>query len=107
MALERAFVAEERAEGRIVFLMGDFNDREEAFCPLARGGLLISANGGSYRNGECTPPDDLQIDWIFGAGVRFTAFTSDNSSRRDEVSDHPFVVATVAESDLKTGLTVC
>ncbi len=47
--IERAFVAEERRRGRVVFLVGDLNAHEEAYCPLAKGGLLVSANGGCVR----------------------------------------------------------
>lgn len=96
--VERAFVEQERARGRVVFLVGDFNDREEAFCPLAAGGLMTSANPGSHAGGVCTPPTTLQIDWIFGAGVEFSGYASDNTTRGDEVSDHPFVVATATLS---------
>ena len=97
--VERRFVARERAKGRVVFLVGDLNAHEEAYCPLARGGLLVSANGGSYEAGECTPPDETQIDWILGAGAEFSGYASDGSTWGDEVSDHPFVVATVSKLD--------
>ena len=94
VALERAFVQQERKRGRAVFVVGDFNDREDTFCALAEGGLMTSANGGAYVKGECVPPADIQIDWIFGAGVQFTSFVSDESSRDDGISDHPILAAT-------------
>lgn len=92
--VERAFVEREHARGRVVFLLGDFNDREQAFCPLAAGGVIASANPGSYAEGRCAPPSSLQIDWIFGAGVDFGGYASDFTTRDDDVSDHPFIVAT-------------
>lgn len=91
---ERAFVEAERARGRVILLLGDFNAEREAFCPLARGGLLTSANGGSHDDG-CVPPEETQIDWIFGAGVEFTGYANDGSPYGDRVSDHAFIAATV------------
>ncbi|WP_137295194.1 endonuclease/exonuclease/phosphatase family protein [Nocardioides dongxiaopingii] len=96
VARERAFVEAERAKGRAVLLVGDLNAEEEAFCALTEGGVLVAANGGSHRRGTCRPPDDAAIDWILGAGVEFNGFHSDASAREEKVSDHPFVVATVA-----------
>ncbi len=96
MARERAFVEAERAKGRAVLLVGDLNAEEEAFCALAEGGLLVAANGGSHRRGTCRPPGDAAIDWVLGAGVEFNGYHSDASAREEKVSDHPFVVATVA-----------
>ncbi len=96
VAIERAFVTREQALGRVVFLVGDLNAEEEAFCPLTRQGLLVSADGGSHVDGECVPPSgDLEIDWILGGGVRFSGYVSDHDTWDDKVSDHPFVVATV------------
>lgn len=95
VAIERALVQRERDRGRTVLLMGDFNDHELTFCALAKGGLMTSANGGAMVDGECVPPANLQIDWIFGAGVTFTSFLSDTSTRDDEISDHPMLAATL------------
>lgn len=92
--VERAFVQRERARGRVVLLVGDLNDRDEVFCAFAAGGLMVAANGGSLADGVCTPPADPRIDWILGAGVTFSDYVWDTSTRDDEVSDHPFVVAT-------------
>jgi endonuclease/exonuclease/phosphatase family metal-dependent hydrolase len=98
VAIERAFVTRERAKGRVVFLVGDLNAREEAFCPLSEGGLMASANGGSHVDGVCTPPSDLRIDWVFGADVEFDGYVVDLLSRRRQISDHPFVVASATFS---------
>lgn len=98
VARERAFVTRERLRGRVVFLVGDLNAREEAFCPLSEGGLMASANGGSHVDGVCAPPPDLRIDWVLGADVEFDGYVVDLSSRRRQISDHPFVVASATFS---------
>ncbi|WP_340539004.1 endonuclease/exonuclease/phosphatase family protein [Nocardioides sp. GXZ039] len=92
---ERAFVVSERERGRHVLLVGDLNAEEDAFCALTEGGAMRAANGGSHGDAGCEPPSDAGIDWILGAGVDFNGYLSDDSTRDDKVSDHPFVVATV------------
>lgn len=95
VAIERAFVERERARGRAVVLMGDLNDHEITYCSLARGNVIASANGGAYVQGECVPPEHLQIDWILGSGVEFTGFVSDGSTQDAGLSDHPMLAATL------------
>ena len=81
------------ATGDPVILMGDFNERAEAFCRVTGGGKLSASAGGSV-GGPCRPPGDLGIDWIFG--TRDLGFESHVRTRAGLVSratDHPVVVA--------------
>jgi len=78
-----------------VFFTGDFNDREEIFCPLTRNTALKAANGGS-TGAICSPPDKMPVDWIFGSNrVRFTGYAAIDSGIIAQASDHPLVVAEV------------
>ncbi len=74
-----------------VILMGDFNERLEAYCRVTGGGGMVAANPGGDSSG-CTAPALMGIDWIFGtADIRFTDY------RRRETggaSDHPMLVTT-------------
>ena len=53
IAIEKAKIIQLRATGRPVFLTGDFNDRQAAFCPLTANKLAISPNS--------IPSDDLRL----------------------------------------------
>ena len=64
VAIERAYV---RDQGdRPVLLMGDFNDKDRAFCAVAADQLMSSPAGGSHAGGTCHPQKNTAIDWIFG-----------------------------------------
>jgi endonuclease/exonuclease/phosphatase family metal-dependent hydrolase len=90
--IERAKIIELRKTGRPVFITGDFNDRQEAFCPLTGKKLTISPN--SIPSMTCAYPKQQSIDWIFGAGqVRFSFFSRDKYSQTANISDHPVVRA--------------
>jgi endonuclease/exonuclease/phosphatase family metal-dependent hydrolase len=90
--IERAKVSELRAAGRPVFLTGDFNARQEAFCPLTASKLMISPN--SLPSVTCAYPRQSSIDWIFAAGqTRFSSFARDTYTQQARISDHPLVVA--------------
>lgn len=94
IAIEKAKVIELRATGRPVFLVGDFNDREKAFCPLTAEKLMISAN--SIPSMTCAPPASLFIDWVFAAGpARFSSYSLDWKPKDLRLSDHPIVVTRV------------
>jgi endonuclease/exonuclease/phosphatase family metal-dependent hydrolase len=91
VAIERQEIIKLRAQGRPVFLTGDFNDRQEAFCPLTANKLSISPN--SIPATGCAYPSPSSIDWIFAAGqARFSYFARDTYPQRVNISDHPFVV---------------
>jgi len=90
--IERAKIVELRKTGRPVFLTGDFNDREKAFCPLTAGKLTITPN--SVPRMTCVYPRQTSIDWLFAAGqARFSYYLRDTYSQRADISDHPVVRA--------------
>ena len=78
-----------------VFLTGDLNERDEAFCTVTGRTAMIAANGGSHSGG-CRPPRAIGIDWIFGsAGVTFSNYRADRSRAVNRTSDHPMIVSNV------------
>jgi len=90
--IERNKVIELRRSGRPVFLTGDFNDREKAFCPMTAEKLTISPN--SVPRMTCVHPRQWTIDWIFAAGqTRFSYYLRDTYAQRANISDHPVVRA--------------
>lgn len=90
--IERDKMAALARTGRAVFLTGDFNDRQEAFCPLTAKMLAISPN--SVPAATCDYPAGGSIDWIFGAGpTRFTWYLRDQTPKKNRLSDHPLVLA--------------
>jgi endonuclease/exonuclease/phosphatase family metal-dependent hydrolase len=89
--IERKKIVELRATGRPVFLTGDFNDRQAAFCPLTANKLTISPN--SLPSTKCLYPKESSIDWIFAAGqTRFSYFLRDKSPQTSRISDHPIIL---------------
>jgi hypothetical protein len=75
-----------------VFLTGDFNDREKAFCPMTAEKLTISPN--SVPRMTCVYPRQSSIDWIFAAGqTRFSFYERNAYAQRANISDHPVVRA--------------
>ncbi len=91
IAIEKAKVIELRETGKTVFLTGDLNDREKAFCPLTANKLMISAN--SVPSMTCAPPARLWIDWVFAAGpARFTMYAKDSTPKDQRLSDHPIIL---------------
>jgi hypothetical protein len=98
IAIERAKVIELRKTGRPVFLTGDLNDRQNAFCPLTKDKLMISAN--SIPSMTCALPKTLWIDWVFAAGpARFTSWVKDTRPKDTKISDHPIILTRVHLSE--------
>jgi endonuclease/exonuclease/phosphatase family metal-dependent hydrolase len=90
-----ALVERLRARGSTVFVTGDMNEKKRFHCTMTRSGEMQSASGGSTGR-RCRTPRANGIDWIFGSrDVDFSHWTSDTSTRRSGVSDHPIVVARV------------
>jgi endonuclease/exonuclease/phosphatase family metal-dependent hydrolase len=88
---ERQLVINLRADGRPVYLTGDFNARWEAFCPLTAKKLMISPE--SIPSMTCKMPKYSWVDWIFAAGqTRFNELRVDTSPRGQRISDHPLIV---------------
>lgn len=92
IAIEVDLANELSSDGTPVVFTGDFNDRAEAFCPIVGQTQLEAANGGSY-DGGCDTPDRMDVDWIFGSGIDWQAFTSASQGITGRVTDHPFVYA--------------
>jgi endonuclease/exonuclease/phosphatase family metal-dependent hydrolase len=79
-----------------VFLVGDLNDRRDAFCRLTDDSLMVASAGGASDDGRCHPPPDAGIDWIFGTtGTRFVDHTRVRDETVRAASDHPLVLARV------------
>jgi endonuclease/exonuclease/phosphatase family metal-dependent hydrolase len=93
LAIERQLIIDLRANARPVFLTGDFNDRDKAFCAITTGKLAITPD--SIPSMECAyPPKYYWVDWIFAAGqARFTTLSVDTSTKPQRISDHPLVVS--------------
>ena len=49
-------------------ILGDANERREWFCRVARRTAARAANGGSFTDEGCTPPDPSYVDWLMGNG---------------------------------------
>lgn len=83
-----------RADGTPVIFTGDFNDRGEFFCPIARSGMRAS-NGGSVEGGVCRVPGGAPIDWIVGSpDIAWSGYVALRGGLVARTSDHPLVAAT-------------
>lgn len=79
--------------GNPVLLLGDFNERAEAFCMVTGGGDIIAANGGS-SGGACSPPPRMGIDWIFGTvDIAFSEYLRLQNARTNSMTDHPVIIS--------------
>lgn len=84
--------------GAPVFLVGDFNDREEAFCPItASTNLKASAPGGGWSDGRCTAPRYTRVDWVFlSRPVSVLNHVMLKNAETGYITDHPVVFAEVS-----------
>jgi hypothetical protein len=92
VSMEIELANELSADGTPVVFTGDYNDRAEVFCPMTGGTDLEAANGGSGDDG-CSPPAQMDVDWIFGSSIEWADFVSASQGIVGKVSDHPFVYA--------------
>lgn len=78
-----------------VFLLGDFNEREEFFCRVARRTGMNAANGGGIdADRRCVPPDTMPVDWIMGTpDVGFTQYAALRTALVRRTTDHPLVIS--------------
>lgn len=84
-----------RSTQQPVIVAGDMNDREDFFCPFARGTGMRSASGGFATPAGCSLPVRW-IDWIMGSpAVAFTDYRQDRSALVSRTSDHPMVLTGV------------
>ncbi|UMG93209.1 endonuclease/exonuclease/phosphatase family protein [Nocardioides sp. TF02-7] len=79
--------------GTPVFLLGDFNEKAEAFCAVTSGAAAQAANGGTAS--PCSPPGNTGIDWIFAStpGVTFANYVRMDGGLVNRASDHPLIFA--------------
>lgn len=94
--LELQKVSELLTQRRPVFLVGDFNDSELAYCAATRNDLMFSPAAPRSTNGQCNYSNRFSsIDWIFAAGdVTFSNFNRDKTPRLTFINDHPIILAT-------------
>ena len=80
------------------FLMGDFNEKAEAFCRVTAGADAQAANGGTAS--PCRLPANHGIDWIFGStpGVAFSGYVRMDGGLVNRISDHPMIFSDVTLS---------
>ena len=67
MAIQAELANELERTGVPVVLVGDFNERDEAYCSITGASDLEAVNGGGWPNGRCDPPSWMRIDWIFAS----------------------------------------
>ncbi len=96
VAIEADLVKQLGKRGTPVVVTGDMNDRSEFACPFARASGMWSANGAAWDGGQCVAPQRLDVDWIFGSrSITFSDFLSDDTTRRQKLTDHPLITSTV------------
>ena len=95
----KAIAAEARLARRLdatgvpVFLTGDMNEREQAFCPLTGRAPLRAARGGSNQGGVCRAQNPRYVDWVFGSRkLTFDGYVEDRGALDKRTSDHPIVL---------------
>jgi len=97
LANQAALVNDLKATGVPSVLLGDFNDREKAFCYLTGRAPLKATNGGSWRDGTCVPPRPSIIDWIFiSKSAQSTGYTALDNAFVDSITDHRVIYADVS-----------
>ena len=67
MAIQAELANKLKRTGVPVILLGDFNERDEAYCSITGNSDLEAVNGGGWPNGRCDPPSWMRIDWIFAS----------------------------------------
>lgn len=101
---EIAMVRALSSSGNPVLLLGDFNERSEAFCMVTGGGDIVAGNGGS-QGGSCAPPPAAGIDWIFGTSdITFTEYLRHQDAQLRRTTDHPLVIARATIAGTVPGL---
>jgi endonuclease/exonuclease/phosphatase family metal-dependent hydrolase len=92
-SLEINLMNDLKADGTPVILMGDFNERTEAFCRVTSGAGAVAANGGTTS--PCRPPEGHGIDWIFGTpSIDFSSYVRLRTPLIARTTDHPMVSTT-------------
>ena len=85
-----------RKDGTPLILLGDFNDRTEAFCTIVGKTDLKATIGGKASKKKCQPPKNMGIDWIFASkDISPQATTRDRNPMILRITDHPVLYSTV------------
>jgi hypothetical protein len=94
-----------------VILVGDMNDRERFYCPVAYLSELESASGGYHEDvpgGACRPTKPVEVDWIMGTPPIFwSEYKTLKTGLIKKTTDHPLVYATAtipADTAAKAGV---
>jgi hypothetical protein len=97
--IEAALVKELSKDGTPVIQTGDYNDRQEAACPMMSLADMHASNGSTYGARGCSVPmrPYPTVDWIFGTStVTFSGHIADWSTRDREISDHEMIRASAS-----------
>lgn len=95
--IEIAAVQELRKDEIPIFVIGDFNEKADAFCAFAGRAGLQAAQGGTADAGGCRPPAAMRVDWLFGTrDISFSDFRFDISPTVRRITDHAVLTATVS-----------
>jgi hypothetical protein len=94
--IEAALVKELSKDGTPVIETGDYNDRQQAACPMMSLADMHASDGATYAGGCSVPMKPYPtVDWIFGTStVTFSGHVADWSTRDREISDHEMIRAT-------------
>ncbi|MCY7395480.1 MAG: endonuclease/exonuclease/phosphatase family protein [Nocardioides sp.] len=96
LAIEVAAINELRRDGIPVFIMGDFNERDRAFCTITGRTDLLASNGGAVVGGSCRPPAGMRIDWIFASpDAQLSGHRTDDSVVVNRITDHAVITTEV------------
>lgn len=83
--------------GLPVILLGDFNERDDAFCAITGASNLKAVNGGGWPNGRCDPPSWMRIDWIFASKpMRVDSYTDLENDVTRYITDHRVIYSDLA-----------
>lgn len=97
MQIQANLADELEGTGLPVVLLGDFNERDEAFCTITGTSRLKAVNGGGWPGGVCDPPSWMRIDWIFvSRSAQVSNYTDLDTARTRRITDHHVISADLA-----------
>jgi len=89
-------VKKKRKDGTPLILLGDFNDRTEAFCTIVGQTDLKATIGGKASKTKCKPPKNMGIDWIFASkNMSAVSTTRSRNPMILRITDHPVLYSTI------------
>jgi hypothetical protein len=103
--IEITLINQLKATGHPVLFLGDLNETGAVYCRVAAGTGVTGSDGASY-DGSCHLPGGYTpIDWIMGtAGVTWSDYHIDGTTRAQGMSDHNLVYATASVQDYPDGV---